>query len=136
LNIHPNDLISKPRIVAFKIRWNAVLPRRPARVGGCCCLHSGQQDVCRSSGREFQISQSVTYGAMKGKLEFGTEMRYTHDTKIVCVGTRRERFIVGGVFAVGAFLILAVVLRAVQIERGSRLLPSLSRMERSSFFRV
>ena len=39
-----------------------------------------QQDVSRDSGREFEISQSVAYGAMKGKLEFGVEMRYVHNT--------------------------------------------------------
>ncbi|PYJ28237.1 MAG: hypothetical protein DME89_06830 [Verrucomicrobia bacterium] len=39
-----------------------------------------QQDVSRDSGREFEISQSVAYGAMKGKLEFGAEMRYVHNT--------------------------------------------------------
>ena len=39
-----------------------------------------QQDVSRDSGREFEITQSVAYGAMKGKLEFGAEMRYVHNT--------------------------------------------------------
>jgi hypothetical protein len=39
-----------------------------------------QQDVSRDSGREFEISQSIAYGAMKGKLEFGAEMRYVHNT--------------------------------------------------------
>ena len=39
-----------------------------------------QQDVSRDSGHEFEISQSVAYGAMKGKLEFGAEMRYVHNT--------------------------------------------------------
>ena len=39
-----------------------------------------QQDVSRDSGREFEISQSVVYGAFKGKLEFGAEMRYLHNT--------------------------------------------------------
>jgi hypothetical protein len=39
-----------------------------------------QQDVSRDSGREFEINQSVAYGAMKGKLEFGAEMRYVHNT--------------------------------------------------------
>ena len=39
-----------------------------------------QQDVSRDSGREFEISQSVAYGAIKGKLEFGVEMRYVHNT--------------------------------------------------------
>jgi hypothetical protein len=39
-----------------------------------------QQDVSRDSGREFEISQSMAYGAMKGKLEFGAEMRYLHNT--------------------------------------------------------
>jgi hypothetical protein len=39
-----------------------------------------QQDVSRDSGREFEISQSVAYGAMKGKFEFGAEMRYVHNT--------------------------------------------------------
>jgi hypothetical protein len=38
--------------------------------------------------------------------------------------TRRERFFVGAGFAVGEFLILTVVLRVFQIERGSLLLPS------------
>ena len=37
---------------------------------------------------------------------------------------RGERFFVGAGFAVGAFLILTVVLRTFQIERGSLLLPS------------
>jgi undecaprenyl pyrophosphate phosphatase UppP len=44
--------------------------------------------------------------------------------EIVRGATRRERFLVGGAFAVGAFLILATVLRAFEIERGSMLLPS------------
>jgi hypothetical protein len=39
-----------------------------------------QQDVSRDSGREVEVSQSVAYGAMKGKLEFGAEMRYAHNT--------------------------------------------------------
>jgi hypothetical protein len=39
-----------------------------------------QQDVSHDSGREFEISQSVAYGAMKGKLELGAEMRYVHNT--------------------------------------------------------
>ena len=39
-----------------------------------------QQDVSRDSGRGIEISQSVAYGAMKGKLEFGAEMRYVHNT--------------------------------------------------------
>jgi hypothetical protein len=38
------------------------------------------QDVSRDSGREVEVSQSVAYGAMKGKLEFGAEMRYVHNT--------------------------------------------------------
>ena len=38
--------------------------------------------------------------------------------------TRRERFFTGVVFAVAAFLILTVVLRMFQIERGSLSLPS------------
>jgi hypothetical protein len=39
-----------------------------------------QQDVSHDSGRELEISQSVAYGAMMGKLEFGAEMRYMHNT--------------------------------------------------------
>jgi hypothetical protein len=39
-----------------------------------------QQDVSHDSGREFEITQSVAYGSMKGKLEFGAEMRYVHST--------------------------------------------------------
>ncbi len=39
-----------------------------------------QQDVSHDSGREFEISQTVVYGAMKGKFEFGAEMRYVHNT--------------------------------------------------------
>jgi hypothetical protein len=39
-----------------------------------------QQDVSHDSGREFEISQSIAYGAMMGKLEFGAEMRYVHNT--------------------------------------------------------
>jgi hypothetical protein len=39
-----------------------------------------QQDVSHDSGHEFDISQSIAYGAMNGKFEFGAEMRYTHDT--------------------------------------------------------
>ena len=39
-----------------------------------------KQDVAHDSGREIEISQSVAYGAMKGKLEFGAEMRYVHNT--------------------------------------------------------
>jgi hypothetical protein len=38
-----------------------------------------QQDVA-DSGREFQLSQSVAYGILKGALEIGGEMRYTHAT--------------------------------------------------------
>ena len=38
--------------------------------------------------------------------------------------TRRERFFAGVVFAVAAFLILTVVVRMFQIERGWPLLPS------------
>ena len=40
-----------------------------------------EQDVSHDSGRELEISQSVAYGAMKGKLEFGAEMRYVHNTR-------------------------------------------------------
>jgi hypothetical protein len=39
-----------------------------------------EQDVSHDSEREFEISQSVAYGAMNGKLEFGAEMRYVHNT--------------------------------------------------------
>jgi hypothetical protein len=39
-----------------------------------------EQDVSRDSGRELEMSQSVAYGAMKGELEFGAEMRYLHNT--------------------------------------------------------
>jgi predicted nucleic acid-binding Zn ribbon protein len=44
--------------------------------------------------------------------------------EIVRGATRRERFFSGVIFAVAAFLILTVVLRMSQIERGSLLLPS------------
>jgi predicted nucleic acid-binding Zn ribbon protein len=44
--------------------------------------------------------------------------------EVVRGATRRERFLVGVGFAVAAFLILTVVLRMFQIERGSLLLPS------------
>jgi predicted nucleic acid-binding Zn ribbon protein len=44
--------------------------------------------------------------------------------EIVRGATRRERFFSGVIFAVAAFLILTVVLRMFQIERGSLLLPS------------
>jgi len=44
--------------------------------------------------------------------------------EVVRGATRRERFLVGVVFAVAAFLILTVVLRMFQIGRGSLLLPS------------
>jgi hypothetical protein len=39
-----------------------------------------QQDVSRDSGREVEISQSVAFGAMKGRVEFGAEMRYVYNT--------------------------------------------------------
>jgi hypothetical protein len=39
-----------------------------------------QQDVTRDSGREFQLSQSLMYGVMKGTFEAGADMRYTHNT--------------------------------------------------------
>ena len=39
-----------------------------------------EQDVSHDSGREFDLSQSVAYGAMKGRFEFGAEMRYVHNT--------------------------------------------------------
>jgi excisionase family DNA binding protein len=51
--------------------------------------------------------------------------------EVVRGATRRERFLVGVVFAVAAFLILTVVLRMFQIERGSLLLPS-PKAERSA----
>ena len=38
--------------------------------------------------------------------------------------TRRERFFTGVIFAIAAFLILTIVLRMFQIERGSLLLPT------------
>jgi predicted nucleic acid-binding Zn ribbon protein len=44
--------------------------------------------------------------------------------EVVRGATRRERFLVGVVFAAAAFLILTVVLRMFQIERGSLSLPS------------
>jgi predicted nucleic acid-binding Zn ribbon protein len=44
--------------------------------------------------------------------------------EVVRGATRRERFSAGVVFAVAALLILTVVLRMFQIERGSLLLPS------------
>jgi len=44
--------------------------------------------------------------------------------EVVRGATRRERFFAGVVFAAGAFLILAVVVRMFQIERSSLLLPS------------
>jgi predicted nucleic acid-binding Zn ribbon protein len=44
--------------------------------------------------------------------------------EVVRGATRRERFLVGVIFAVAALLILTVVLRMFQIERGSLLLPS------------
>ena len=39
-----------------------------------------EQDVSPDSGREFELDQAISYGAMKGKLEVGSEMRYIHDT--------------------------------------------------------
>jgi predicted nucleic acid-binding Zn ribbon protein len=44
--------------------------------------------------------------------------------EVVRGATRRERFLTGAVFAIAAFLILTVVLRMFEIERGSLLLPS------------
>ena len=44
--------------------------------------------------------------------------------EVVRGATRRERFFTGAVFAIAAFLILTVVLRMFEIERGSLLLPS------------
>lgn len=36
-----------------------------------------KQDVSRSA-RQFEVNQSLVYGAMKGKVELGGEMRYAH----------------------------------------------------------
>ena len=49
-----------------------------------------EQDVSRDSGREFDISQSVAYGAMKGQFEFGAEMRYVHNTSQRRSGDKNE----------------------------------------------
>ena len=49
-----------------------------------------EQDVSHDSGREFDISQSVAYGAMKGQFEFGAEMRYVHDTSQRSSGDKDE----------------------------------------------
>jgi hypothetical protein len=49
-----------------------------------------EQDVSRDRGRQFELAQAVTYGAMKGKLEFGAEMRYTHNTQQTKVNDQNE----------------------------------------------
>jgi hypothetical protein len=49
-----------------------------------------EQDVSHDSGREFDISQSVAYGAMKGRFEFGAEMRYVHNTSQRSSGDKDE----------------------------------------------
>src|SRR6516225_2894534 len=49
-----------------------------------------EQDVSHDSGREFDISQSIAYGAMKGQFEFGAEMRYVHNTSQRRSGDKNE----------------------------------------------
>ena len=55
---------------------------------------SVEQDVTHDSGRAVQVSQSVTYGLMKGKFELGADMRYTHSTASSLRG-RSDEFLLG-----------------------------------------
>jgi hypothetical protein len=59
---------------------------------------SMQQDVTHDSGRTFQISQSASYGLLKGEVELGAEMRYTHSTGQTPAG-REDEFVIGPTFA-------------------------------------
>lgn len=58
---------------------------------------SMQQDVTHDSGRVFEISQSASYGLMKGEFELGAEMRYTHSTGQSPAG-RANELIIGPTF--------------------------------------
>jgi hypothetical protein len=70
------ELRRQPNAVAVRL----LLGQDFAEHFGYGCNIGLRQDVSRDSGREFEISQSVAYGAFKGKLEFGAETRYVHDT--------------------------------------------------------
>jgi len=70
------DLPRQPNAVAFRL----LLGQNFGDHFGYGLNAGLEQDVSRDSGREFEVSQSVAYGAMKGKLEFGAEMRYVHNT--------------------------------------------------------
>src|SRR5207237_1767435 len=67
-----NGLREQPDAVALRLLLGQDLAGRI----GYGFNFSLTQDVTRDSGREIGLSQSITYGAMKGKLEFGAEMRY------------------------------------------------------------
>src|SRR5260370_40985383 len=54
----------------------------------------------------------------------GTRVCSGCGAEVVRGATRRERFFTRVVFAIAAFLILTIVLRMFQIERGSLSLPS------------
>ena len=58
---------------------------------------SMQQDVTHDSGRSFVVSQSASYGLMKGEFELGAEMRYTHSTGQSPAG-REDELIIGPTF--------------------------------------
>ena len=40
-----------------------------------------QQAVSHGNEREYEIDQAVAYGTLNGKIEFGAESRYTHETR-------------------------------------------------------
>jgi len=67
------ELRKQPDAVALRLLFGQALFDN--RVGYGLNI-SVQQDVTHDSGREFQLSQSATYGLMKGKFEAGADMRY------------------------------------------------------------
>src|SRR5438477_5016635 len=81
-----NGLREQPAAVALRLLLGQDLAGRI----GYGFNFSLTQDVTRDSGREIGLSQSITCGAMKGKLELGAEMRYTHSTERLSLGPEDE----------------------------------------------
>jgi hypothetical protein len=74
---HSGKLRKQPNAVALRLLLGQALFDNRVGYGLNISL---QQDVTHDSGREFQFSQSLTYGLMKGKFEAGADMRYIHST--------------------------------------------------------
>lgn len=96
-NISPSGKVrwrDEPDAIALRLLLGQALFNNRVGYGFNAAM---EQDVTDDSGRRFEISQSLGYGFLAGKLEVGADMRYTHATA-QSVSGHEDELVVGPTF--------------------------------------